>query len=56
MSFRTVLHSLRSFPLPFSCAMIGQSILNVHAGGRYRVSTFISGFFTLIMLMPPTRT
>lgn len=33
------------------CAMIGQSVLNIQGGGRYRVSTFISGFFTLLILL-----
>ncbi len=33
------------------CAMIGQSIINVKSGGRGRLSTFIAGFFLLIMVV-----
>lgn len=33
------------------CAMIGQSIINVKSGGRGRLSTFIAGFFLLVMVV-----
>ena len=33
------------------CAMIGQSIINVKSGGRGRLSTFVAGFFLLIMII-----
>src|SRR5574344_2903065 len=33
------------------CAMIGQSVINIKSGGRGRVSTFIAGFFLLIMVV-----
>jgi SulP family sulfate permease len=33
------------------CAMIGQSIINVKSGGRGRLSTFVAGFFLLIMVV-----
>jgi len=33
------------------CAMIGQSVINVKSGGRGRLSTFIAGFFLLIMVV-----
>lgn len=33
------------------CAMIGQSIINIKSGGRGRLSTFIAGFFLLIMVV-----
>ncbi len=33
------------------CAMIGQSIINIKSGGRGRLSTFIAGFFILIMVV-----
>jgi SulP family sulfate permease len=33
------------------CAMIGQSIINVKSGGRGRLSTFLAGFFLLIMVV-----
>ena len=33
------------------CAMIGQSIINIKSGGRERLSTFIAGFFLLIMVV-----
>ena len=32
------------------CAMIGQSVINVTSGGRGRLSTFVAGFFLLILL------
>jgi SulP family sulfate permease len=32
------------------CAMLGQSILNLRAGGRKRLSTFLCGVFTLLVL------
>lgn len=33
------------------CAMIGQSIINIKSGGRGKLSTFIAGFFLLIMVV-----
>ena len=33
------------------CAMIGQSMINVKSGGRGRLSTFVAGFFLLIMVV-----
>ena len=33
------------------CAMIGQSIINIKSGGRGRLSTFVAGFFLLIMVV-----
>lgn len=33
------------------CAMIGQSVINIKSGGRGRLSTFIAGFFLLIMVV-----
>ena len=33
------------------CAMIGQSIINIKSGGRGRLSTFIAGFFLLMMVV-----
>ncbi len=33
------------------CAMIGQSIINVKSGGRGRLSTFVAGFFLIIMVV-----
>lgn len=33
------------------CAMIGQSIINIKSGGRGRLSTFIAGFFLLILVV-----
>lgn len=33
------------------CAMIGQSIINVKSGGRGRLSTFLAGFYLLIMVV-----
>ena len=33
------------------CAMIGQSVINVKSGGRGRLSTFVAGFFLLIMVV-----
>lgn len=33
------------------CAMIGQSMINVKSGGRTRLSTFLAGFFLLIMVV-----
>jgi SulP family sulfate permease len=33
------------------CAMIGQSVINVKSGGRTRLSTFLAGFFLLIMVV-----
>ena len=33
------------------CAMIGQSVINVKSGGRGRLSTFIAGFFLIIMVV-----
>lgn len=33
------------------CAMIGQSVINVKSGGRGRVSTFVAGFFLLILVV-----
>jgi len=32
------------------CAMIGQSVINVTSGGRGRLSTFVAGFFLLVLL------
>ena len=33
------------------CAMIGQSVINVKSGGRGRLSTFVAGFFLLLMVV-----
>jgi SulP family sulfate permease len=33
------------------CAMIGQSVINVKSGGYTRLSTFLAGFFLLIMVV-----
>lgn len=33
------------------CAMIGQSVINVKSGGRGRLSTFISGFFLMFLII-----
>ncbi len=33
------------------CAMIGQSVINVKSGGRGRLSTFVAGFFLLILIV-----
>ncbi len=33
------------------CAMIGQSVINVKSGGRTRLSTFVAGFFLLMMVV-----
>lgn len=33
------------------CAMIGQSIINIKSGGRGRLSTFLAGFYLLIMVV-----
>ncbi|MEO7105664.1 MAG: SulP family inorganic anion transporter, partial [Rhodoferax sp.] len=33
------------------CAMIGQSMINVKSGGRGRLSTFVAGFFLLILVV-----
>jgi SulP family sulfate permease len=33
------------------CGMIGQTVINVKSGGRGRLSTFIAGFFLLIMVV-----
>ena len=33
------------------CAIIGQSIINIKSGGRGRLSTFVAGFFLLIMVV-----
>lgn len=33
------------------CAMIGQSVINIKSGGRGRLSTFVAGFFLLIMVV-----
>lgn len=33
------------------CAMIGQSIINVKSGGRGRLSTFIAGFWLLLLML-----
>lgn len=33
------------------CAMIGQSVINVKSGGRGRLSTFIAGFFLIILVV-----
>lgn len=33
------------------CAMIGQSMINIQAGCRFRLSTAISGAFTLVILL-----
>lgn len=33
------------------CGMIGQSVINVKSGGRGRLSSFIAGFFLLIMVV-----
>jgi SulP family sulfate permease len=32
------------------CAMIGQSVINVTSGGRWRLSTFVAGAFLLFLL------
>lgn len=34
-----------------SCAMIGQSMINVKSGGRTRLSTLVSGVFLLFLIM-----
>ncbi|WP_374216184.1 SulP family inorganic anion transporter [Frankia sp. R82] len=34
------------------CAMIGQTIVNVNAGGRGRLSTFAAGGFLLLLVVP----
>ncbi|MEX2416752.1 MAG: SulP family inorganic anion transporter [Paenibacillaceae bacterium] len=34
-----------------SCAMIGQSVINVKSGGRTRLSTFIAGVFLLFLII-----
>lgn len=34
-----------------SCAMIGQSVINVQSGGRGRLSTFAAGVFLLILIV-----
>lgn len=34
-----------------SCAMIGQSIINIKSGGRGRLSTFSAGVFLLVMIV-----
>lgn len=34
-----------------SCAMIGQSVINVKSGGRGRLSTFAAGIFLLLMVV-----
>ena len=33
------------------CGMIGQSVINVHSGGRGRLSTFCAGIFLLIAIL-----
>jgi len=33
------------------CAMIGQTVINVKSGGRGRLSTFVAGFFLLILIV-----
>ena len=33
------------------CAMIGQSVINIKSGGRGRLSTFLAGFYLLIMVV-----
>jgi sulfate permease, SulP family len=33
------------------CAMIGQSVINVKSGGRGRLSTFVAGFFLIILVV-----
>lgn len=33
------------------CAMIGQTMINVTAGGRGRLSTFVAGFFLLTLIL-----
>ena len=33
------------------CAMIGQSVLNIQNGARTRLSTFVAGFFLLILVV-----
>lgn len=33
------------------CAMIGQSVINISSGGRKRLSTFVAGFFLLILVV-----
>jgi SulP family sulfate permease len=33
------------------CAMIGQSVINIKSGGRGRLSTFVAGFFLLMMVV-----
>ena len=33
------------------CGMIGQSVINVKSGGRGRLSSFVAGFFLLIMVV-----
>lgn len=34
-----------------SCAMIGQSVINVKSGGRGRLSTFVSGVFLMFLII-----
>lgn len=34
-----------------SCAMIGQSVINIKSGGRSRLSTFVSGVFLIILII-----
>lgn len=34
-----------------SCAMIGQSVINIKSGGRGRLSTFAAGIFLLLMVV-----
>lgn len=33
------------------CAMIGQSVINFKSGGRGRLSTFVAGFFLMILIV-----
>jgi len=34
-----------------SCAMIGQSVINIKSGGRSRLSTFSSGIFLMVLII-----
>ncbi|GAB6903606.1 SulP family inorganic anion transporter [Kineosporia succinea] len=33
------------------CAMIGQTMINVKSGGRHRLSTFLAGFWLLVLVL-----
>ncbi|MFP4155113.1 MAG: SulP family inorganic anion transporter [Halothiobacillaceae bacterium] len=33
------------------CAMVGQSVINIKSGGRGRLSTFLAGFYLLILIV-----